>query len=453
MNFHSLETVCPKFKYEIIAQYNDPLRRQLNEAINIMHLGGLNRKMEFGKNELCRLEPAKGEFDRENLFQAELRERKVFKAKMENFISVMSAMECINDREKSSKTRSLTDIYDCRFKRKAKKAKMDCSTPVSARRDQPPAPGMEESPIEKVEPVLDEISLEKSGGDALNKMSKTGISQEATKLFITPPVSETSSVENRRLFTTAQNWSDAASKKGIKSRTQSEPRNSTKLCDNVIYKDFPARIENISLSPMRKRSNSLVKFLNDNSLSPWVVDRVSKLKEDVEKLNIVSLTEATRKLMISPIRIPTTGGIAEQTLGLSSTKRKMVASPEDRLGHCRKVSIGEGSSPILKMVVDRAGEGRLRAHTVGSPYVMGKNQAPMQRPYQRDRTTSCDSSKKLPKPSNKKRKRVTPKLRLAAKFDLKEGEDGGAITPKRKQALISNMFQPSPKGYREENDA
>ena len=169
-------------------------------------------------------------------------------------------------------------------------------------------------------------------------MSKTGISQEATKLLITPPVSETSSMENRRLFTTAQNWSDAANNKGIKSRSQSEPRNPMKLCDNVIYKDFPARIENLSLSPRRKRSNSLVKFLNDYSLSPFVVDRASKLKEDVDKLNIGSLTEATRKLIISPIRIPTTGGIAEQTLGLSSIKRKMVASPEDRVGRYRKVS-------------------------------------------------------------------------------------------------------------------
>ena len=444
MDCHPLETTCPTFKYEIISQYKDPLRRQLNEAINILNKGILNRKMEFGRNELCRLEPAKSDYDKENLFQAELRERKVFKNKMDNFIKVMSSVEQIKDSDNTSTIRHLTDIYDSRFEGKAKKPRMDCSTPAFSRREHPPAPGMEESPIEKIGEEVDSRSMEESGGDGKSLMCRTNISNETDKLLITPPTSETSSMENRRLFITAMNWSDAASKKGIKSRAHSEPRNMLRLSENAVYKDFPTRADDLKKSPTRGRSNSFVNCERDNNRNSLEVDAIQKLRDDVEKLNILPVAESSMKLKISPIKIPTVDGISDLTLGLKSMKRRLVSSPENEMECIRKVSIGEGSSPILKLGIGRERDGRSRAHTVGSPFVRTKHKLVQKQlcPDTRGRTSSCDNNYNQPVV---KRRKATPKLRLAARFDYKEDVSGGiASSSRKKQALISNMFPSTP---------
>ena len=56
MEKHPTDLECPRFKFVVIGQYKDALRRQLGEALHIMDSGNLNRKMEFNQNEICRLE-------------------------------------------------------------------------------------------------------------------------------------------------------------------------------------------------------------------------------------------------------------------------------------------------------------------------------------------------------------------------------------------------------------
>ena len=56
---HGMEPKRPEFSFKIIEQYPDPLRRQLSEAIHIIDKGTLNRRMEFNRNILCRLQVAK----------------------------------------------------------------------------------------------------------------------------------------------------------------------------------------------------------------------------------------------------------------------------------------------------------------------------------------------------------------------------------------------------------
>ena len=56
MKHHGTEVTSPEFKFELIGSYNDPLRRQLTEAIEIKEQGTLNSKHEFGVNDLYHLE-------------------------------------------------------------------------------------------------------------------------------------------------------------------------------------------------------------------------------------------------------------------------------------------------------------------------------------------------------------------------------------------------------------
>ena len=459
MEHHPLETQCPKFKYEVIGRFGDPMRRQLNEAINILHSGILNRRMEFGRNELCRLEPSRCELDKEKYFQAEMRERKNFKTKMEEFIGVMSSLAesfetgGAKKKNKLSHVRSLICDSDStfRYRRTFKKRKMECSTPINTRRDQLPSTGMEESPIDNAnEDVVDEKSSE---NDSLGKagVNETGVSQETCMLQITPPKSESSSLTNRQLFTTALNWSDAAEKKGIKMRrTHSEPRQALRLIENSMYREYPMREVDIMKSPEVRRANSMAAFLETNDLSPWSLEDIDKLRMDVDKLNLGRIAdklnlgddgvkENVKKILtFSPIKIPDIGGISTQTLGLKSAKRSLAVSPNCEEEHRRKVSIGEGSSPILRMKTNVGNGGRNRAHTVGSPFAR-RNHDHLVEP--RERAMSSSNVNHSPLPSSK-RKKAIPKMRITARSNM---EEKPASKPK-KQVLISSIFPSTPKG-------
>ena len=78
---------CPRFKFEVVGQYKDPLRRQLGEALHIMESGNLNRKMEFNKNEICRLESRQRAWETEEQIKKEMMERKRFNERIEKFIA------------------------------------------------------------------------------------------------------------------------------------------------------------------------------------------------------------------------------------------------------------------------------------------------------------------------------------------------------------------------------
>ena len=60
---HGLDTEPPPFKFEIMKKFNEPLGRQITEAILISKTGTLNLKNEFGNNHLCRLVSAKSNWE------------------------------------------------------------------------------------------------------------------------------------------------------------------------------------------------------------------------------------------------------------------------------------------------------------------------------------------------------------------------------------------------------
>ena len=64
---HGTETTPPDFKFEVVVKYNDPMRRQLAEALLILNKGDLNRRNEYNSNEVCRLAPGKNSLEIEKL--------------------------------------------------------------------------------------------------------------------------------------------------------------------------------------------------------------------------------------------------------------------------------------------------------------------------------------------------------------------------------------------------
>ena len=90
MDHHSTDTMRPKFKFEVVSQYPDPLRRQLAEALEIMDTGNLNKRLEFNSNEFCRMESKIFGLDLERYILREQAEKREFKEKVNCFIKVMS---------------------------------------------------------------------------------------------------------------------------------------------------------------------------------------------------------------------------------------------------------------------------------------------------------------------------------------------------------------------------
>ena len=56
MEMHQDSTTAPEFKWSILDSYKDALRRQLCEGLYILESGSLNRKHEFNRNLICRME-------------------------------------------------------------------------------------------------------------------------------------------------------------------------------------------------------------------------------------------------------------------------------------------------------------------------------------------------------------------------------------------------------------
>ena len=89
MESHPLETVSPKFSFQVVSKHKDPLSRQLKEAVCIKEEGALNRRNEYQLNELVRLEPSSFIWDELQLDKESKRSNYERENKTKNFIDVM----------------------------------------------------------------------------------------------------------------------------------------------------------------------------------------------------------------------------------------------------------------------------------------------------------------------------------------------------------------------------
>ena len=268
MESHSLDTECPEFKFEVVRQYSDPLRRQLSEALHILEVGSLNRKMEFNENMLCRLESKQTDWEADKKYNADVRERHIFNERLENFIAVMSSVSKHCDR----KNNNLCDIpsneteFDCyrlnSLAPQKRKRDMESSTPVNWRKQKK---FMEdsESPIDQHKEAQQDTSS--CSEEKVNmSLNPTGISDELQSRHLTPTKSETSSVVNGQLFTTAQNWTAAAVGCGFIKRSSSMPNLIVDIDDNYFSKkshEMPKAIVRRTYSASELMKNLKMKIM------------------------------------------------------------------------------------------------------------------------------------------------------------------------------------------------
>ena len=200
MTNHPTSCKRPEFEYKILSCYPDALRRQLSEGLLIIEKGGLNRRNEFGQNNLCRMQVSKSDAEQEELSKEVMKEKKLYEEKIDNFCSVMKNVARLSHYQngtthlnfRSSKKRTEAYQTDRPHTGVVKKLKMDASTPQDGRwRRQVDLLNLSET-----SPIMSEVVAkdESNGEDNSNSnaqgrcsISKTNISDEMDSTALTPP--------------------------------------------------------------------------------------------------------------------------------------------------------------------------------------------------------------------------------------------------------------------------
>lgn len=279
MLVHGTSMTCPRFKFKLIGTYPDPLRRQICEALNIIDIGSLNRKSEFNINELCYLEAKEKSKDIEARVKSELELRKRIKDDMKPFIELVQRVNkrtCVSD-QNNKKNKIFSHCY--RLKRQQqipdlpqhpkKRQRMETSTPTSFKcgyRDNDSDTSL--SPI----PVMNEpgnvgsclidhnlgeekTNLIDSGngdintsdrGDCCNTSGPTGLSTDVDKIQLTPPITESSSLEEKKVTYQTICFEHAMVNNGIIRRTSSLPNIAGKTYQNAYGRGFTLNMRKMS---------------------------------------------------------------------------------------------------------------------------------------------------------------------------------------------------------------
>ena len=78
--------MAPEFKWKILDSYKDALRRQLCEGLYILEAGALNKKVEFNRNIICRLESPVDTLVTNKQLKQEINRRRTYNEKIACFI-------------------------------------------------------------------------------------------------------------------------------------------------------------------------------------------------------------------------------------------------------------------------------------------------------------------------------------------------------------------------------
>ena len=275
MNFHGLDAVAPTFKFEIVAQFSDPLRRQICEGLHILESGAMNKKHEFNSNVICRLQVPDNSLDTDANLNKLIESRRTYKEKLKGFVDVMTvASNVIFPRRGQERTTECTKLFNYRSnpvermtdmgKRKRELEPMDTSTPTSIRREVVLIP-LEESPIEQ---QTSEQQSEEEASKDIETPKRAGISHELDSAALTPVKELSSETQGRNLLIGAVDLTNAA----FMGNSVGEMLNETvpkerKVKENSLFSPFDSRASS------RESGESSVP-----SLSPW---ELSEEKSDV----------------------------------------------------------------------------------------------------------------------------------------------------------------------------
>ena len=379
---HSTDTHAPEFKFRIIASYPDPLRRQLCEGIEILNSGTLNRRLEFNRNDICRMISSTSAWDLEREINNQTVEREKLRRNVNNFVAVMSNLSNVSGAssfdEMSNQLKINSRIPPHRPEPKPKRIRMETSTPKtvwSRREGYDPVGSPDTSPVGKLV-QLPGSSENSSGGTSLIGRERTGVSLEFLDLQVTPPRKETSSQYERSLFRGAINLTNAAVRTGVitRSRSLDNMADTDPIELNCMYKelvkirqheeDLARGIENMSLPTgevLEEEGNDALN-IEDNAVLINTVSVDDGLKNEVlvipEGEEIHTRPSCCREEVSGnpKLGVIILGGKAEDTLlqekatpDSSSVKRALKVSPDTLVGRTRKVSIGE-SSPVVREI-------------------------------------------------------------------------------------------------------
>ena len=89
---HNTSISAPEFKWTVLDKYDDALRRQLCEGLYIMQSGSLNKKAEFNRNIICRLEATVDNHMTDQQLKQEVNDRKNYNEKLKCFVNKMSTL-------------------------------------------------------------------------------------------------------------------------------------------------------------------------------------------------------------------------------------------------------------------------------------------------------------------------------------------------------------------------
>ena len=282
MRVHSTDTQMPEFRFKIVESYKDPLRRQLSEALHILDTGGLNKRMEFNANFICRLESKKTPTEMENEARVLMSSKKLYSVHMSDFINVMSAVLNCRQNDVSNQmyvSRSKRILADPPLGRIFKQARMEASTP-RFRGHRGYDLDTSCSPINKSSSSSEMNENSCDQPDLSTGKGSTKLSRELDTMALSRREKINSSQESRDFALLTRNWTFAAADAGVGRRSSSLPPyiNRIRLNDNTFFKFNPNRVQEIiSNTPDMKKASSV----GDISLSPWNDLEVFKqLKEE-----------------------------------------------------------------------------------------------------------------------------------------------------------------------------
>ena len=247
MDEHATEGAPPQFSFKLASKHNDPLSRQLMEAVSIRDKGNLNRRNEFSLNEIVKLQPSvnvwdEAVMDRQNKKSLADREQKIncFTSVMLNVVNLQKEKvttmcnNVINYRH--SKKRKAVMEQDGAYKRSRPAM---TSTPVSHRERRLDPVSYREQILDSDESsesvtVEGNVSLTLTSGSSCGEAghSKTDLSGGAGKITIDPEKPPETSIENLAAHTvTMESFQDATN-------CYSRRENVCELVGNEIIKEW-----------------------------------------------------------------------------------------------------------------------------------------------------------------------------------------------------------------------
>ena len=378
MDEHATEGAPPKFSFKLASKHNDPLSRQLMEAVSIREKGNLNRRNEFSLNEIVKLQPSVNVWEEAVMDQQNKKSLADREQKINCFTSVMlNVVKIQNDKVASV----CNNVINYRLYKKKRKSVMEeqgvhkrsrpamTSTPVSLRE-------REMHPVSYREQIVDfdesnesvtlpgNASLSLTSGSSCGGAghSKTNLSGGTGQITIDPEKPPETSIENLAAHTvTMESFQDATN-------CYSRRENVCELVGDEIIKEWGSgdkfkanksdshSFEQSALLEDQMDDLGLVLLFSEGSVShingstgdeidydlDWLFGSENNYQEvDCKAVLVGQLVEEKIKNKLYSIFLK------EPTMKPASTIKRKLSPQEETINKMRRMTIETHSSPAV----------------------------------------------------------------------------------------------------------